>query len=157
MGRRRQLELRFALEDLSISLFLLCPGAIHAAPSFALLWSNSRSTYNTEHPMSEQKKTRRQMLEEFVAKKPDDPFSRYGLAMECMNGGDTGAADGHFRELLQRNAEYVPAYLMYAQMLSREARAEEARQVLSTGIAAADRKGDQHARSEMETLLAEIS
>ena len=37
------------------------------------------------------------------------------------------------------------------------ARAEEARQVLSTGIAAADRKGDQHARSEMETLLAEIS
>jgi thioredoxin-like negative regulator of GroEL len=107
--------------------------------------------------MSEQKKTRRRMLEEFVAKKPDDAFSRYGLAMECMNGGDTGAADGHFRELLSRNADYVPAYLMYAQMLAREARAEEARQVLSTGIAAADKKGDQHARSEMETLLGELS
>jgi thioredoxin-like negative regulator of GroEL len=107
--------------------------------------------------MSDQKKTRRQMLEEFVAKKPDDPFSRYGLAMECMNGGDTGAADGHFRELLQRNADYVPAYLMYAQMLSREARSEEARQVLSSGILAACRTGDQHARSEMETLLAEIA
>jgi Tfp pilus assembly protein PilF len=107
--------------------------------------------------MSKQKKTRRQMLEEFVEKKPEDPFSRYGLAMECMNGGDTTAADGHFRELLQRNGDYVPAYLMYAQMLSREARAEEARQVLSKGIAAADRKGDQHARSEMESLLAEIS
>jgi len=107
--------------------------------------------------LSDQKKTRRQMLEEFVAKKPDDPFSRYGLAMECMNGGDTGAADGHFRELLQRNADYVPAYLMYAQMLSREARSEEARQVLSSGILAACRTGDQHARSEMETLLAEIA
>ena len=107
--------------------------------------------------MSDQKKTRRQMLEEFVAKRPDDPFSRYGLAMECMNGGDTGAADGHFRELLQRNADYVPAYLMYAQMLSREARSEEARQVLSSGILAACRTGDQHARSEMETLLAEIA
>jgi thioredoxin-like negative regulator of GroEL len=107
--------------------------------------------------MSDQKKTRRQMLEEFVAKKPDDPFSRYGLAMECINGGDTGAADGHFRELLQRNADYVPAYLMYAQMLSREARSEEARQVLSSGILAACRTGDQHARSEMETLLAEIA
>jgi len=106
--------------------------------------------------MSELKKTRRQMLEEFVTKKPDDAFSRYGLAMECMNGGDTGAADGHFRELLSRNADYVPAYLMYAQMLSRESRADEARTVLSTGIAAADKKGDQHARSEMETLLAEI-
>jgi len=107
--------------------------------------------------MSEPKKTRRQMLEEFVAKKPDDVFSRYGLAMECMNGGDTGAADGHFRELLSRNADYVPAYLMYAQMLSRESRPDEARTVLSTGMTAADEKGDQHARSEMETLLSELS
>jgi cytochrome c-type biogenesis protein CcmH/NrfG len=107
--------------------------------------------------MTEQKKTRRQMLEEFLAKKPDDPFSRYGLAMECMNTGDTSAANEHFRTLLARNADYVPAYLMYAQMLSREARNDEARQVLSTGIAAAERKGDQHARSEMATLLAEIA
>jgi thioredoxin-like negative regulator of GroEL len=106
--------------------------------------------------MRDEKKTRRQLLEEFVAKKPNDPFSRYGLAMECMNGGDTRAADGHFRELLERNADYVPAYLMYAQMLSRETRTEEARQVLATGIAAAEKKGDQHARSEMETLRAEL-
>jgi thioredoxin-like negative regulator of GroEL len=107
--------------------------------------------------MTEQKKTRRQMLEEFVAKKPNDAFSRYALAMECMNSGDASAANEHFRYLLQQNTDYVPAYLMYAQMLTRESRGEEARQVLSTGIAAADRKGDQHARSEMETLLAEIS
>jgi thioredoxin-like negative regulator of GroEL len=106
--------------------------------------------------MSEEKKTRRQVLEEFVAKKPDDAFSRYGLAMECMNGGDSAAANEHFRALLERNADYVPAYLMYAQMLARESRSEDARQVLSAGIAAAGRKGDQHARSEMETLLAEI-
>ncbi len=88
--------------------------------------------------MSEQKKSRRQMLEEFVARKPDDAFSRYGLAMECMNSGDPRAADEHFRALLQSNAEYVPAYLMYAQLLVREARGEEARQILSSGIIAAD-------------------
>src|SRR5207302_4066448 len=67
--------------------------------------------YNTRRNMSEQKKSRRQMLEEFVARKPDDAFSRYGLAMECMNSGDPRAADQHFRALLQSNAEYVPAYL----------------------------------------------
>ena len=106
--------------------------------------------------MSEQKKSRRQMLEEFVATKPDDPFSRYGLAMECMNSGDPAAADQHFRALLQSNAEYVPAYLMYAQLLVRESRGEEARTILSSGIAAAEKKGDQHARSEMEVLLSEI-
>ena len=106
--------------------------------------------------MSEQKKSRRQMLEEFVAKSPADAFSRYGLAMECMNSGDASAADQHFRLLIERNTEYVPAYLMYAQLLVRESRGEEARAILSSGIAAAEKKGDQHARSEMETLLAEI-
>jgi thioredoxin-like negative regulator of GroEL len=107
--------------------------------------------------MTEPKKTRRQMLEEFVAKKPDDAFSRYGLAMECMNSGDPAAADGHFRALLEQNADYIPAYLMYGQLLARESRNEEARQVLLTGMAAAAQKGDHHARAEMETLLAELS
>jgi thioredoxin-like negative regulator of GroEL len=107
--------------------------------------------------MTDQKKSRRQMLEEFVAKKPEDAFSRYGLAMECMNTGDPAAADQHFRALLQRNAEYVPAYLMYAQLLVRESRPDEARAILSTGIAAAQKTGDQHARSEMEGLLSDIS
>jgi thioredoxin-like negative regulator of GroEL len=106
--------------------------------------------------MSEQKKTRRQMLEEFVARKPEDAFSRYGLAMECMNAGDSSAADEHFRALLRQNADYVPAYLMYAQMLARESRSVEARKILSTGIAEALKKNDQHARSELEKLLGEI-
>jgi Tfp pilus assembly protein PilF len=106
--------------------------------------------------MTEQKKTRRQMLEEFVSKRPDDAFSRYGLALECMNSGDTTAANDHFRALLAQNADYVPAYLMYAQMLARESRNDEARQILSTGIETAAKNGDQHARSEMEALLADI-
>ena len=107
--------------------------------------------------MTEQKKTRRQLLEEFVAQKPADAFSRYGLAMECMNSGDPTAADQHFRALLQNNSEYVPAYLMYAQLLVRESRPAEARTILSSGIAAAEKKGDSHARSEMETLLSELA
>lgn len=107
--------------------------------------------------MSESKKTRRQMLEEFVTRRPDDAFSRYGLAMECMNAGDASAATEHFRALLERNADYVPAYLMYAQLLIRESRPEEAREVLSSGIAAATRKGDPHARSEMEGFLAQLT
>ena len=107
--------------------------------------------------MTEPKKTRRQMLEEFVAKKPDDAFSRYGLAMECMNSGDPAAADTHFRALLERNADYIPAYLMYGQFLARESRNEDARQVLSNGITAASKAGNEHTRSEMETLLAELS
>jgi len=107
--------------------------------------------------MAEQKKTRRQLLEEFVDKDPNDAFSRYGLALDCMNSGDAAAADTHFRELLQRNADYVPAYLMYAQLLVRESRADEAKQILNTGITIASQKGNAHAKSEMESLFSELS
>ena len=106
--------------------------------------------------MSEQKKTRRQILEEFLAKKPDDAFSRYGLALDYANSGETAAADGHFKLLLETNPDYVPAYLMYAQMLVKLARTAEAKQVLTAGISAANKVGNQHARSEMEALLAEL-
>ncbi|HXM96665.1 MAG TPA: hypothetical protein VOA64_20800 [Candidatus Dormibacteraeota bacterium] len=106
--------------------------------------------------MTEPKKTRRQTLEEFIAKKPDDAFARYGLAMECMNSGDAAAADQHFEALLQNNADYVPAYLMYGQLLARESRNDEAKRVLSNGIAIAGKKGDQHAASEMQALLGEL-
>ena len=106
--------------------------------------------------MPDPKKTRRQMLEESVSQKPNDAFSRYGLALECMNSGDLAAADTQFRTLLENNPDYVPAYLMYAQLLSRESRAAEAKQVLTNGILAAAKVGNQHARSEMEALLNEL-
>ncbi len=96
------------------------------------------------------------MLEQFVAQKPDDAFTRYGLAMECMNSGDSAAAETHFRALLQRNADYVPAYLIFGQFLAKQSRTEEARTVLQTGVAAASKSGNQHALSEMESLLAEL-
>ena len=105
---------------------------------------------------STQKMSRRQRLEEFVAQKPGDAFSRYGLAVECMNSGDTAAADQHFRTLLEHHAAYVPGYLIYGQLLAREGRTEEARRILSTGMEAAARAGNQHARSEMEALLQEL-
>jgi len=107
--------------------------------------------------MPDPKKTRRQMLEEFVAQKPNDAFSRYGLALECMNSGDSSAASTHFRVLLEHHPGYVPAYLMYAQLLSRESRTAEAKRLLTDGIATAASAGNQHARSEMEALLADLS
>ena len=107
--------------------------------------------------MTEQKKTRRQLLEEFVAKEPNDAFTRYGLALDYMNSGDSAAADSQFRQLLERNADYVPAYLMYAQLLVRESRTDEAKRVLNTGIPVASQKGNAHAKSEMESLFAELS
>jgi predicted Zn-dependent protease len=106
--------------------------------------------------MPQAQKTRRQMLEEFVAAKPNDPFSRYGLALECMNAGDSPAAEQHFQNLVTQHPEYIATYYQFAQFLIRNTRPGEARQILTTGIAVARKKGDEHARSEMEAALAEL-
>jgi predicted Zn-dependent protease len=103
-----------------------------------------------------QKKTRRQMLEEFVTAKPNDAFARYGLAMECANSGDSDAADLQFKTLIESSPDYVAAYFQYGQFLARTGRADEARSALTAGIATARRTGDDHARSEMEAALAEL-
>jgi predicted Zn-dependent protease len=103
-----------------------------------------------------QKKTRRQLLEEFVAGKPNDAFARYGLAMECANSGDAAAADENFRALLGAHPEYVAGYFQFGQFLAKSGRADEARTTLTAGIATALRTGDDHARSEMEAALAEL-
>src|ERR1700733_12335147 len=100
--------------------------------------------------------TRREKLEAFVAAKPGDAFARYGLAMECANSGDAPAADEHFNALLSSHPEYVAGYFQYGQFLAKSGRAEEARSTLTTGISTARRTGDEHARSEMETALAEL-
>ncbi len=100
--------------------------------------------------------TRRQKLEEFVAKNPTDAFARYGLAMECVNIGESEAAEEHFRALLKLNPDYVAGYFHFGQLLARVKRNEEARGVLSSGVAAAQKVGNQHALEEMRAALAEI-
>lgn len=107
--------------------------------------------------MSEQNKNRRQKLEEFLAQHPEDSFSRYGLALDCFRQGDLTAAESHFQKLLATSPDYVPAYQMFAQMLAQNNRLEEAKAVLIKGIEAAIRQGNQHARSEMESHLSDLS
>lgn len=103
-----------------------------------------------------QKKTRRQMLEEFVAVKPNDAFARYGLAVECANAGDAAGADENFKALLAANPNYVAGYFQYGQFLAKSGRVDDARTTLNSGISTARRTGDDHARSEMEAALAEL-
>jgi len=106
--------------------------------------------------MVEQNRTRRQKLEEFLTKNPNDAFSRYGIALECVKEGDSAAAESHFRTLIETNPDYVPGYQMYAQTLVQNERSEDAKAILTQGIQAAIRQGNEHARSEMEALLSEL-
>jgi tetratricopeptide (TPR) repeat protein len=103
--------------------------------------------------MTQAQKSRREMLEQFVAQKPGDAFARYGLALECVKLGDDTSAAGHFQKLLETNPEYSAGYFQFGQLLSRLGKLDEARKILSDGIVVAQKSGDMHARDEMQSAL----
>jgi len=97
-----------------------------------------------------------EILTQFIQKDPNDSFARFGLAMEYARLDDTDQAIEQFRMLRERNPNYIPAYFQAGKLLAKIGRRDEARQVLDAGIAAAERVGDLHAKSEMEAELAEV-
>ncbi|HEY0194403.1 MAG TPA: hypothetical protein VGC42_24990 [Kofleriaceae bacterium] len=92
----------------------------------------------------------------FIARAPADPFPRYGLAMEYRTRGDLAEAWTAFSDLLDNFPDYVPTYLMAGGTLVSLGRKDEAATVYRRGIEAASRKGDGHARGELETALHEL-
>jgi len=94
-------------------------------------------------------------FQSFIARTPGDPFPRYGLAMEYKARGDLAAAWTAFSELLDQFPDYVPTYLMAGGTLVALGRRDEAAGVYRRGIEVATRKGDSHARGELETALNE--
>ena len=96
------------------------------------------------------------MLAEFLKENPNDAFARYGLALEHVKGGDVEAGLREFKTLLEKNPDYTAGYQMAAQTLASAGRTDEAIKMLSDGIACARRTGNNHAMSEMESLLQEL-
>jgi len=88
-----------------------------------------------------------------VAQNPGDSFLRYGLAMEYRNSGDLQSAMSEFQALMEASPDYAATYFHAGQTLERLGRAEEARTVYQRGIEVTTRKGDQHARSELQGAL----
>ncbi len=97
--------------------------------------------------------SRLEALKAMVEQSPNDAFLRYGLAMEHRNSGDLEGAMLEFRTLMEQHPDYPPAFFHGGQTLERLGREDEARDVYATGVEAASRKGDAHARAEMQAAL----
>jgi len=97
--------------------------------------------------------SRLEAIKKIVEQTPNDPFPRYGLAMELKNLGQRDEAHAAFEELERRNPDYVAQYLMHANVLSELKRIEEAKAVLTRGIAVAQKAGNGHALGEMQQAL----
>jgi predicted Zn-dependent protease len=97
------------------------------------------------------------MLQQFVARTPNDPFARYGLAMEFKKRGLLIEANAAFAELIERHPDYVPAYLMAGQALLAAGDAAGALDVFTRGVAAARAAGNDHALGELESARAALA
>ena len=95
-------------------------------------------------------------FQKFAATRPDDPFTRYALAMQYRSMGRLGEAVQEFQELARRAPDYVPTWLMLGQSLESLERGAEAARAYQDGIAAATRQANHHARSELEDALGQL-
>jgi tetratricopeptide (TPR) repeat protein len=93
------------------------------------------------------------VIRKIVEASPNDPFARYGLAMELANLGQLAEADAAFVELEQRSPDYAPQYLMHFNLLVKMDRKPEARALGARGVEALRKKGDGHALGELESAL----
>ena len=96
------------------------------------------------------------LLTEVLSQNPTDAFARYGLAMEYSKAGEVERALEEFGKLLGAHPDYTAGYFMAAQTLAKAERLDEARKMLTDGIASAINTGNGHALSEMEAMLAEL-
>jgi tetratricopeptide (TPR) repeat protein len=96
------------------------------------------------------------MLAEILTSNPSDAFARYGLAMEYSNQGNVAQAMEEFGKLLSAHPDYTAGYFMAAQTLAKADRIDDAKKMLSDGIASAQRTGNSHAQSEMEGMLTDL-
>lgn len=100
--------------------------------------------------------SRREKIEAMLRDEPNDPFLRYGLAVEYDNEERLEESVALFQGLMRDKPPHVPSFLRGAQLLVRLDRVEEARSVLREGIEEARRQGNSHAAGEMAELLASL-
>ena len=99
-------------------------------------------------------KTRKEILESFVAEDPNDSFSRYAFALELEKESGAQEAVAQLKEVISRDPGYVAAYQQLGRLLAQSELIDEAREVYRRGIELASRSGDQRSRSEMQDSLA---
>jgi tetratricopeptide (TPR) repeat protein len=100
---------------------------------------------------------RLEILKSMVEEKPEDSFSRYGLAMEYAKSGALESAMEQFRALLHYNPDYSAGYFHGGQTLEKLGRVEEAREIYRKGIEITGATGDEHTRSELMAALQNVS
>jgi predicted Zn-dependent protease len=104
-----------------------------------------------------EKSSRRLMLERSLENDPNDPFLRYGLALQCLREGDVEEGRERLQSLIAEDpVRQVAAYQQLGQSYAEHGEIEAAITILEEGVARARAAGDWHAAAEMEQLVSSL-
>jgi len=92
----------------------------------------------------------------FIQQKPQDPFPRYALALEYKNGGRLDEARATFEALMTAHPDYTATYLHAGNTSLALGLRDEARAIYERGVDVCVRRGDAHARGELEGALSSL-
>jgi len=96
---------------------------------------------------------RMKSLQTMLQKEPDDLFLLYAIALEHKKAGEFADALRYLDQVVTKDALYCVAYQQAAQVHEMAGDVEAAKKAYRDGMAAAARKGDLHAKEEMEAAL----
>ncbi len=96
---------------------------------------------------------RLQKLQQMLAKSPADTFLLYAIAQEHKKAGDYPAALDYFNQVLKHDPAYCVAYHQAALTYEAAGDNDTAKKWYRDCIAAAQKKGDLHAKEEMVAAL----
>ena len=99
---------------------------------------------------------RLEKLQQMLAKDPNDTFLLYGIAMEHKKINDPARALEFFDRVTRLDPGYCYAYHQKGLVHESQGDADAAKRAYREGIEAAIKKGDDHARGEIEAALSMI-
>ena len=95
-------------------------------------------------------------LQQMLERTPDDAFLLYGIALEYKKTKEPELAMKYLQRVIEVDPGYCYAYFQRGQIQESMGDIEAAKSTYLAGIDAAGRKGDAHARSELEGALSMI-
>jgi Tfp pilus assembly protein PilF len=92
----------------------------------------------------------------FLEDDPDDPFTRFALALEYVKEGQEESGLEVFESLVGDRPDYVGTYYHLAALYRRLGNIESAKKTYELGIREAVRQADRHSESELRSAQMEM-
>ena len=103
--------------------------------------------------MAETNTDRKKQLQAMLEKEPNDTFLLYGLALEFKKAGEAKPAIEYLDRVIGLDPGYCYAYHQKGLIFESTGDTNAAKAAYRDGVEAAKKKGDSHARQEIEAAL----